>query len=132
MFYRWYEEIFRRDIKKPYVHLVFGARQTGKSTLIRNALPPQALKFDFSNPVVSPIREEEIALRVQRQRSKICSNKIELRQCRRTAIAGKARSPGAGDRGDYPVGCYFANTCGARNVIKNDEEYRPSSVAGDV
>ena len=35
---------------RPYVHLVFGARQTGKSTLLRKLLPEAAIWLDFSSP----------------------------------------------------------------------------------
>lgn len=39
MFQRWYSANFRKKLSRPYVHLVFGARQTGKSTLIESLLP---------------------------------------------------------------------------------------------
>ena len=32
MFGRWVQESFREKLKRPFVHLLFGARQTGKST----------------------------------------------------------------------------------------------------
>jgi len=35
---------------KPFVHIVFGARQTGKSTLIKSIIPPGTTVFDFSDP----------------------------------------------------------------------------------
>lgn len=35
---------------RPYVHLVFGARQTGKSTLLRGLLPPETLIVDLADP----------------------------------------------------------------------------------
>jgi len=35
---------------KPFVHIVFGARQTGKSTLIKQLLPPDALVINLSEP----------------------------------------------------------------------------------
>lgn len=47
---RWYEARLRRFIAKPFVHIVFGARQTGKSTLIRQILPPDTLVIDLSEP----------------------------------------------------------------------------------
>lgn len=37
-------------LTRPYVHLIFGARQTGKSTLIRGLLPPEAMIIDFADP----------------------------------------------------------------------------------
>lgn len=52
MFARWYAPTFREKLAKPYVHLVFGARQTGKSTLIRQLLPADALVIDLSLPAV--------------------------------------------------------------------------------
>ncbi|HEU4578193.1 MAG TPA: DUF4143 domain-containing protein [Polyangiaceae bacterium] len=50
MFARWYTEVLRRKLARPYVHLIFGARQTGKSTLIRSLLPHDASIFDLSDP----------------------------------------------------------------------------------
>ncbi len=50
MFARWYEESLRVKLAKPYVHLMFGARQTGKSTLLRKLLPADVLEIDLSDP----------------------------------------------------------------------------------
>ena len=50
MFGRWIEPVLRTRFRAPYVHLVFGARQTGKSTLLRRLLPHAAVWLDFSNP----------------------------------------------------------------------------------
>lgn len=50
MFSRWSESKWRRDFAKPFVQIVFGARQTGKSTLIRSLLPADATVVDLSNP----------------------------------------------------------------------------------
>jgi uncharacterized protein len=50
MFDRWYAARLARKLRRPYVHLVFGARQTGKSTLIRSLLPDDALILDLSSP----------------------------------------------------------------------------------
>lgn len=50
MFARWYEHALRTRLRRPYVHLVFGARQTGKSTLLRTLLPADALIIDLSVP----------------------------------------------------------------------------------
>lgn len=47
---RWYEARLRRFMVKPFVHIVFGARQTGKSTLIKQLLPPDALVINLSEP----------------------------------------------------------------------------------
>lgn len=48
MFDRWYSTALGERLVKPYVHVVFGARQTGKSTLIRALIPDDALHFDFT------------------------------------------------------------------------------------
>ena len=50
MFDRWYAARLASKLRSPYVHLVFGARQTGKSTLIRSLLPADALILDLSHP----------------------------------------------------------------------------------
>ncbi len=50
MFDRWYAGPLREKLKRPFVHLMFGARQTGKSTLLNSLLPPEALRIDLSNP----------------------------------------------------------------------------------
>ena len=50
MFDRWYAGLLREKIERPYVHLVFGARQTGKSTLLRSLLSEDALTFDLADP----------------------------------------------------------------------------------
>ncbi len=50
MFSRWVEEAWKRRLARPYVHMVFGARQTGKSTLLRRLWPDAAIWIDFSDP----------------------------------------------------------------------------------
>ena len=50
MFGRWVEPLWKKKFAAPYVHLVFGARQTGKSTLLRKLLPDAAIWLDFSRP----------------------------------------------------------------------------------
>jgi uncharacterized protein len=50
MFSRWIETRWKKQLTAPYVHIVFGARQTGKSTLLRKLLPEAALWLDFSRP----------------------------------------------------------------------------------
>ena len=50
MFSRWVEPLWKKKFAAPYAHLVFGARQTGKSTLLRKLLPESALWLDFSRP----------------------------------------------------------------------------------
>lgn len=47
---RWYEARLRRFVEKPFVHIVFGARQTGKSTLVKQILPPDALIINLAEP----------------------------------------------------------------------------------
>ena len=47
---RWYEARLRRFIVKPFVHILFGARQTGKSTLIKQIIPPDALVINLAEP----------------------------------------------------------------------------------
>ncbi len=43
---RWTESVWRKKFAGPYVHIVFGARQTGKSTLIQTLLPAHAARVD--------------------------------------------------------------------------------------
>ncbi len=50
MFDRWYAATLEEKLARPYVHLIFGARQTGKSTLLRAMLPPETLVFDLADP----------------------------------------------------------------------------------
>jgi hypothetical protein len=50
MFGRLAEPLWKRKLAAPYAHLVFGARQTGKSTLLRKVLPETAIWLDFSRP----------------------------------------------------------------------------------
>jgi uncharacterized protein len=50
VFDRWYTGTLREKLNRPYVHLVFGARQTGKSTLLRALLPPGTVVVDLADP----------------------------------------------------------------------------------
>lgn len=50
MFDRWYAGTLETKLARPYVHLIFGARQTGKSTLLRSLLPPDTLVMDLADP----------------------------------------------------------------------------------
>jgi predicted AAA+ superfamily ATPase len=50
MYARWIQERLARDLRKPYVHVLFGARQTGKTTLLETLLPHPALRYNFSDP----------------------------------------------------------------------------------
>jgi predicted AAA+ superfamily ATPase len=51
LFNRYLDAGFAKALEKPFVHILFGARQTGKSSLIRRLIPHPALKYDFSNPI---------------------------------------------------------------------------------
>ncbi|WP_461782421.1 ATP-binding protein [Prosthecobacter sp.] len=50
MYDRWYASTLAEKLVRPFVHIVFGARQCGKSTLIRSLLPPDAHVFDLADP----------------------------------------------------------------------------------
>ena len=50
MFDRWIAGTLREKLTRPFVHLVFGARQTGKSTVIRSLLPDDALVINLADP----------------------------------------------------------------------------------
>jgi predicted AAA+ superfamily ATPase len=50
MFGRWVESGWAKKLTAPYVHILFGARQTGKSTLLRKLLPDAAIWLDLSRP----------------------------------------------------------------------------------
>ena len=50
MFGRWVEARWTRQLRAPYVHILFGAWQTGKSTLLKKLLPEAALWLDLSDP----------------------------------------------------------------------------------
>jgi len=50
MFDRWYAGKLRNQLSRPYVHLLFGARQTGKSTLLNGLIPPDSLRFNLADP----------------------------------------------------------------------------------
>ncbi len=51
MFIRWLSDRLVKSLKKPYVHILFGARQTGKSTLLGSLVSSQALRFNLMDPV---------------------------------------------------------------------------------
>lgn len=50
MYDRWYAPELKASLARPFVHLVFGARQTGKTTLLNAVLPADAVRVDFANP----------------------------------------------------------------------------------
>ncbi|MDD2706700.1 MAG: ATP-binding protein [Verrucomicrobiae bacterium] len=41
----------KRSLARPFVHLIFGARQTGKTTLLNHVLPSETVRVDFSDPM---------------------------------------------------------------------------------
>jgi predicted AAA+ superfamily ATPase len=50
MYDRWSADELRSKLGRPYVHLLFGARQTGKSTLLNGLIPDGALRFNLADP----------------------------------------------------------------------------------
>ena len=50
MFSRWIEPGLAGKLASPYVQMMFGARQTGKSTLLQKLIPQAAIWLDFSEP----------------------------------------------------------------------------------
>lgn len=78
MFDRWYANSLQKKLERPYVHLMFGARQTGKSTVLRSMLPADALIFDLSNPL---------------ERSRLLANPgIFIEACRTLPAAHRGRT----------------------------------------
>jgi predicted AAA+ superfamily ATPase len=51
IFDRWYASPLAKKLKSPYVHILFGARQTGKSTLPRSLLPESTTIIDLTDPL---------------------------------------------------------------------------------
>lgn len=50
MFARWYASRLREALARPFVNLVFGARQTGKTTLLRSLVGERAAVYDLAEP----------------------------------------------------------------------------------
>jgi predicted AAA+ superfamily ATPase len=76
--HRWYEDALRRALARPYVHILFGARQTGKTTLLRALVPTPDLAYDLSDP---------------RERSRLLANPgAFLDECRDLHTARRART----------------------------------------
>lgn len=50
MYDRWFASDLQSKLSRPYVHLLFGARQTGKSTLLNGLIPQDALRFNLADP----------------------------------------------------------------------------------
>jgi predicted AAA+ superfamily ATPase len=47
---RWIKAHLVRQIQKPFVHILFGARQTGKTTLLEEILPHPSLYYNLADP----------------------------------------------------------------------------------
>lgn len=50
MFDRWFAHELQARLARPYVHLLFGARQTGKSTLLDTLLPADSVRINMADP----------------------------------------------------------------------------------
>jgi uncharacterized protein len=47
---RWIQPLLVKQLAKPFVHIVFGARQTGKTTLLTELLPRPAIHYNLADP----------------------------------------------------------------------------------
>jgi predicted AAA+ superfamily ATPase len=47
---RWYRPALERQLRKPFVHVLFGARQTGKTTLLEHLLDRASLHINLADP----------------------------------------------------------------------------------
>lgn len=47
---RWYAVTLHAKLERPFVHILFGARQTGKSTLLNSLLPTDTLRINLADP----------------------------------------------------------------------------------
>ena len=47
---RWLQRPLDEDLRRPFVHILFGARQTGKSTLLSHLLPTPSLYYNLADP----------------------------------------------------------------------------------
>jgi predicted AAA+ superfamily ATPase len=47
---RWLQASLSHNLAKPFVHILFGARQTGKTTLLNGLLPNPSLAYNLANP----------------------------------------------------------------------------------
>ena len=47
---RWYRPALERLLPKPFVHVLFGARQTGKTTLLEHLLGGASLSINLADP----------------------------------------------------------------------------------
>jgi predicted AAA+ superfamily ATPase len=50
MIERWIQRSLGQQLAKPFVHIVFGARQTGKTTLLNALLPQPSLAYNLVDP----------------------------------------------------------------------------------
>ena len=50
MIERWIQRSLAKQLAKPFVHIVFGARQTGKTTLLNTLLPQPSLDYNLADP----------------------------------------------------------------------------------
>lgn len=49
---RWYAPRLRAALQRPFVNLVFGARQTGKTTLLKSLMGSDAAVYDLAEPAL--------------------------------------------------------------------------------
>ena len=47
---RWVRCELEENFNKPFVHIIFGARQTGKTTLIQEIIQNPALSYNLADP----------------------------------------------------------------------------------
>jgi len=47
---RWLRPNLEKQLSKPFVHILFGARQTGKTTLLQNLLANASLTYNLADP----------------------------------------------------------------------------------
>ena len=47
---RWLQGPLDEDLRRPFVHILFGARQTGKSTLLSHLLSTPSLHYNLADP----------------------------------------------------------------------------------
>ncbi len=66
---RLFAPLFRTETAKPYVSLLFGARQTGKSTLLRETYPHPSLGINFADPLARSEFGNDLTAFVQACRS---------------------------------------------------------------
>jgi predicted AAA+ superfamily ATPase len=48
---RWVQSSLKRRLSRPFVHILFGARQTGKTTLLDSIVPTPSLRYNLADPV---------------------------------------------------------------------------------